>query len=197
MAISPPEYNGPERRKPLPTMELWQENIKALNQGGLTNCQMRYALNDDQITFIVRFENEVPAGKFDLVFPSLDPKALKVEGWQKLVLTITISDEGRMAVELWGRYERDEVPLDVKILFERDVGLGVGITRDSIEATDARTAETVKTSFQAVIGETMRDDERRYARKDDEVGTISVEGMVAVLGRYVKQLAVSRRHLPR
>ncbi|MDY0003615.1 MAG: hypothetical protein RBU30_20115 [Polyangia bacterium] len=190
-------YSGPERRRPLATMELWQENVKALNQGGLTNCQMRYALTEEQSTFIVRFENEVPAGHFDLVFPFLDPKALEAEGWKKLVLTISINDEGRMAVELWGRFEKEEVPLDVRILFERDVGLGVGITKDSIDATDARTAESVKTSFQEVISETMRDDERRYARKDDEVGTISVEGMVAVLGRFLRHQAVSRRLLPR
>lgn len=197
MTTTPPGYAGPERRRQLATMELWQENIKALNQGGLTNCQMRYALNDDQITFIVRFENEVPSGHFDLVFPELDPETLRGEGWRKLVLTITISDEGRMALELWGRYEREEVPLDVKVIFERDVGLGVGIAKDLIDVTDARTAEIVKSSLQEIIGETMKDGERRYARKGDEVGTISVEGMVAVLNRYLKQIAVSRRLLPR
>lgn len=197
MTVQTKDYAGPERRKHLATMELWQENIKALNQGGLTNCQMRYALNEEQITFIVRFENEVPSGQFHLVFPEFDPKALHTDGWRKFVLTIALNDEGRLAIEMWGRYERDDVPLDVKMLFERDIGLGVGIANDRIEATDARNAETVAASFQAIIGETMKDGERRYSRKGDEVGTVSVEGMVAILSRFLKQLAVSRRLLPR
>lgn len=189
-------YSGPERRKQLATLELWQENIKELNRGGLTNCQMRYALAAEQVTFIVRFENEVPSGQFSVIFPELDPQALTTDGWQKLVLTITINDEGRLVIELWGRYERDSVPLDVKLFFERDVGLGVGVAKDTMEATDARNAETIRASFQAILGETMKDGESRYARKGDEVNNVSVEGMLAILGRYLKQLAVSRRMLP-
>ncbi len=91
-------YSGPERRKNLPTMDLWQENIKSLNSSRLTNCQMRYALSGDSLTFLVRFENEVPVGKLDLVFPELDHSALIAEGWQKFVLTIFINDEGQLRV---------------------------------------------------------------------------------------------------
>ncbi len=197
MTIDTPDYQGPDRRKQLATMELWQENIKALNQSELTNCQMRYALNEGQITFIVRFENEIPMGNFDFRFPEFEQSTLTEAGWTKFVLTITINDEGKLAIEMWGRYERDQVPLDVRMLFERDIGLGVGIAKDSITATDDRNAETVETTFQDVVSEKMKDSEPRYARKDDDVQSISVEGMIAVLGRFLKQLAVSRRMLPR
>ena len=197
MTIDTPEYKGPDRRKHLATMELWQENIKALNQGNLTNCQMRYALSEGAITFIVRFENEIPMGNFNFSFPEFDQANLTEAGWTKFVLTITINDEGKLAIEMWGRYERDEVPLDIKMMFERDIGLGVGIAKDTITATDDRNAETIDATFQDVIDEKMKDGEPRYARKDDDVQNVSVEGMIAILGRYLKQLAVSRRMLPR
>ncbi len=197
MTIDTPGYKGPDRRTQLATMELWQENIKALNQAGLTNCQMRYALNDGAITFIVRFENEIPMGMFNFHFPEFDQAHLAAAGWVKFVLTITINDEGKLGIEMWGRYERDEVPLDVKMMFERDIGLGIGIAKDVISSTDDRNAEIVETSFQAIISEKMKDGEPRYSRKNDDVQSVSVEGMIAILGRFLKQLAVSRRMLPR
>jgi|AMFO01.1.fsa_nt_gi hypothetical protein len=197
MTIETPSYTGPDRRKHLPTMELWQENIKALNQAGLTNCQMRYALNEGAITFIVRFENDIPTGSFDFTFPELDKTALTEAGWEKFVLTILVNDEGKLNIQMWGHYARDEVPLDVRMTFERDIGLGVGVLADEVLATDERTAETVKTTFADLLAERLKDGEPRYARKDDDVSNISVEGMISILGRYLKQLAVSRRVLPR
>lgn len=197
MSPSTPTYAGPERRKQLPTMELWQENIKALNQNDLTNCQMRYALNDGAITFIVRFENEVPTGSFDFRFPEFEKAALTESGWQKFVLTILVNDEGKLSIQMWGHYERQEVPFEVRLTFARDVGLGIGVVTDEIMTTDERTAEGVKSSLAELIAERLKDGEPRYARTDDEVTNISVEGMVAILGRYLKQLAVSRRMLPR
>jgi hypothetical protein len=192
---SNPSYGGPERRKNLPTLELWQENIKALNAAGLTNCQMRYALSGGNLSFFVRFENEVPVGKLNIIFPEVDHRILTGEGWAKFVLTVTINDEGRLVIETSGRYERDQVPLDVKILFERDIGLGVGIGTDQIQATDARNGEVSETSMREIIDEKLKDGERRYSRKDDEVTTVSIEGMVAIASRYLKQLATRRRVL--
>jgi hypothetical protein len=188
-------YSGPERRKQLPTMELWQENIKSLNSNKLTNCQMRYALSGGDLTFLVRFENEIPVGKLDLVFPEMEHGALLAEGWQKFVLTIFINDEGQLRIEMRGRYERDEVPLDLKLEFTRDIGMGVWIETDRITITDTRNGESGETSLVEIIDERLKDGERRYARKDDEVGNVSVEGMVAILARFLKQFAVSRRVL--
>lgn len=188
-------YRGPERRSQLPTMELWQENIKSLNSNSLTNCQMRYALSGGDLTFLVRFENEIPVGKLDLVFPEMEHGALLSEGWQKFVLTIFINDEGQLRIEMRGRYERDEVPLDIKLEFTRDIGMGVGIDIDRILMTDTRNGESGETSMADIIDERLKDGERRYARKDDEVTSVSVEGMVAILARFLKQFSISRRVL--
>ncbi|MFH2008764.1 MAG: hypothetical protein ABI333_19410 [bacterium] len=188
-------YAGPDRRKQLPTMELWQENIKSLNQNNLTGCQMRYAFTDGKLTFLVRFEDAIPAGKLDLIFPELEHKLLVEEGWTKFILTITINDEGKLAIEMRGQYERDGVPLDVKLVFTRDIGLGLGIESDTISITDTRTAETVNTTVTAIIDDKLKDGERRYARKNDEVTSISVEGMIAILSRFLKQHAVANRVL--
>jgi hypothetical protein len=189
----PQDYTGPDRRKNLPTIELWQENIKFLNQSGLTNCQMRYALVSGKLSFFVRFENEIPIGKLDILFPEVDEKMLEAEGWSKFVLTITINDEGRLLIELWGHYERDGVPLDVKVDFARDIGLGVGLAMDQVAVTDTRNGEVTTATMKEIIDERLKDGERRYARKDDDVMNVSVEGMVAIGCRYLKQLAVRRR----
>lgn len=190
-------YGGPDRRRNLPTMELWQENIKALNEAHLTNCQMRYALAEGSLAFYVRFENEVPVGKLNIVFPEVDKQILAGEGWAKFVLTVTINDEGRLAIDAWGRYERDAVPLDVKVEFVRDIGLGVGIGTDVVQATDARNGESVESTLHDIIDTTLKDGERRYSRKDDEVTTVSVEGMIAIINRYLRQHATARKVLPR
>lgn len=188
-------YSGPDRRRQLPTMELWQENIKSLNSNNLTNCQMRYALSGGDLTFLVRFENEIPVGKLDLVFPEMEHSTLIEEGWRKFVLTIFINDEGQLKIEMRGRYERDGVPLDIKLEFTRDIGMGVGIDIDRIQMTDTRNGESGETSLVEIIDERLKDGERRYARKDDEVTNVSVEGMVAILARFLKQFSVSRRIL--
>lgn len=190
------EYTGPERRKNLPTLDLWQENIRALNQYNLSNCQMRYAVAPDSLSFIMRFENEVPVGQLDFFFPEVDSKRLAADGWSRFVLTLTVSDDGRLSVDIWGRYERDGVPLDVKVVFVRDIGMGVGIANDEITFTDARDGGSESASFATIIDAKMRSGERKYARKDDEVRQISVEGMVAILARYLKDVAVRRRVLP-
>lgn len=190
------EYSGPERRKNLPTLELWQENIRALNQNNISNCQMRYAVTPDSLTFIMRFENEVPVGQLDFFFPEVESKKVISDGWARFVLTVTVSDEGRLSVDIWGRYERDSVPLDVKVVFVRDIGMGVGIASDEISFTDARDSSSETTSFATVIDTKMRSGDRKFARKDDDVRQVSVEGMIAILARYLKDSAVRRRVKP-
>ncbi len=195
-AIRTKNYTGPDRRKNLPTLELWQENIKALNQLNLYSCRMRYAMTPDGITFLLRFEDQIPVGALQFVFPDVDRDRLVKEGWVRFVLTLTVTVEGTLAVDLWGRYERDTVPLDVKVAFVRDIGLGVGVGTDEVTFTDARDGTVVASSFKEIIEARLKTGEPKYARKDDRVHDISVEGMVAVLTRYLKDSAVRRRVLP-
>ncbi len=96
-----------------------------------------------------------------------------------------------------GRYEREGVPLDLKLEFFRDIGMGAGIELDRIVLVDTRNGESGETSMAEIIDERLKDGERRYSRKDDEVSTISVEGMVAILARFLKQFSISRRVLKR
>jgi len=188
-------YAGPDRRKNLPTMELWQENIRALSQCNLSNCQMRYALTADELTFLVRFENEIPVGRLNFVFPDVDKDRLVGDGWKRFVLTVSITDEGRLSVDLWGRYERDGVPLDIKGKFVRDIGLGIGVAEDVVSFVDSRDGSTEESTLQHILDTKLKSGESKYARKDDSVSSISVEGMIAVLTRYFKDSAVRRRVL--
>ncbi len=194
--ISTKEYSGPDRRKNLPTMELWQENIRALNQLDLSNCQMRYALTEDGLVFLLRFENDVPVGRLHFVFPEIDKDNLVRSGWRKFVLTLSITDEGRLSIDMWGRFEKDSVPLDVKTLFVRDLGLGVGLAEDKVSFTDTRDGTVVDSTLAEILEAKLKSGEPKYARKDDNVRDVSVEGIVAILTRYFKDSAVRRRILP-
>ena len=194
--IETPGYRGPERRKNLPTMELWQENIKALNQCQVSNCQMRYALTSEELAFLMRFEDAIPHGHLHFVFPEIDRQTLVSEGWVKFVLTLSINDTGRLAVHIRGRYERDSVPLDVSVEFTRDIGTGVGVESDSVSFIDARDESRVDATLAQILDVRLKSGDRKYARKDDDVSSISVEGMINVLARYFKDSAVRRRILP-
>ncbi len=190
-------YSGPERRKNLPTMELWQENIRALSQCQVTGCQMRYALTPQELTFLFRFENQIPMGRINFLFPSIERESVVSECWQTFVLTLGISDEGKMSVEIRGFYNRDGVPLDVRVQFVRDLGVGVGIVEDSVSYTDRRDGSTHSSTLAEIISTKLKSGDPKYSRKDDDVKNISVEGMVAVLCRYMKVSAVRRRVLPK
>ena len=194
--ISTKGYDGPDRRKNLPTMELWQENIRALNQLDLSNCQMRYALTEDGLVFLLRFEDQVPVGHLHFVFPAIDKDTRVRSGWRKFVLTLSITDEGRLSIDMWGRFEKDTVPLDVKTLFVRDLGLGVGLAEDKVTFTDARDGTVVESTLAEILDAKLKSGEPKYARKDDNVRDVSVEGIVAILTRYFKDSAVRRRILP-
>jgi hypothetical protein len=194
--IQTPGYTGPERRKNLPTMELWQENIKALNQCEVGNCQMRYALTPEELTFLMRFEDEIPVGHLHFVFPEIDRSSLVSQGWARFVLTLGISVEGELSVEIRGHYTRDNVPLDVRAKFVRDIGAGVGIATDEVSFIDKRDSSEHPTTLEAIMGEKLKSGDLKYARKDDDVRSVSVEGMVAILSRFFKDSAVRRRILP-
>jgi hypothetical protein len=194
--IETPGYTGPERRKNLPTMELWQENIKALNRCQVSNCQMRYALTAEELAFLMRFEDQIPIGHLHFVFPEIDREKLVAEGWNKFVLTLSINDEGKLSVHIRGRYERDGVPLDVSVEFTRDIGTGVGVENDTVSFIDARDESRVDASLAEIIEVRLKSGDRKYARKDDEVSSVSVEGMVNIIARYLKDSAVRRRILP-
>lgn len=190
-------YSGPERRKNLPTMELWQENIRALNQCQVSKCQMRYALTAQELTFLMRFENEIPIGRLNFIFPSLEKDDIISEGWQTFVLTLGISEEGTLSVEIRGHYNRDGVPLDTRVRFVRDLGAGVGVAEDSVTFTDRRDGSSHPATLNEIIAIKLKSGEPKYARRDDDIKTLSIEGMVAVLCRYMKVSAVRRRVLPK
>lgn len=195
--IKTPNYSGPDRRKNLPTMDLWQENIKALNQCQVSKCQMRYALTAEELTFLMRFENEIPVGRLNFLFPAIEREMLISQGWEKFILTLGVSDEGNLSVEIRGHYKRDGVPLDTRVRFVRDLGVGVGIAEEEATFTDRRDGSEHPSSISAILDTKLKSGERKYARKDDDVKTLSVEGMVAVLCRYLKDSAVRRRVLPK
>jgi hypothetical protein len=182
-----------ERRKCYTMQELWQENTKALKASGLSSCQMRYVLAGGNLSFFIRFSDQVPSGRLDLSFPLVDRTWLEREGWTRFVLNIEVAEDGRLAVDIRGTYERDGVTLDVHESLDRTTGLGSGIGRDAIELTDLRTDESPETTLREVIDEKMKDGTRKFARREDNLRDLAVEGIVGILTRFLKDAAVRRR----
>lgn len=186
----------PERRRQAPTsIELYQANKQALETAGVDACQMRWALVGEEISFFFRFEDELPVGRLAFVFPLMYPENLIKEGWKKYFLTLDITAENQLFVQARGRFERDGVPLDVEAEFLRAVGHGTGIGRDEIIWTDARNRESSTHAMDDVLVAKFKDGTNKYCRGGDLLRDLSVEGYVAVLTRFVKDMALQRRAL--
>lgn len=200
MAMSNPTYvstdgkSWPERRRQAPTsMELYKANADALEAAGVHACQMRFALVGEKVSFFFRFEDELPRGRLGFTFPMMYVENLMNEGWQKYFLTLDITREKQLAVEARGRFEREGVPLDVKADFLRVVGQGRGIGQDIIQWTDTRTHDADVYTMEEVLTAKFKDGTNKYCRGGDTLRDLSIEGYVAVLTRYAKDMAMRRR----
>lgn len=193
---APGGINWAERRRAAPsTIELWKSNALALQECGVEACQMRYALIDGNQSFVFAFNQAVPTGHIGLTFPSTYPENYVSEGWTKLIMTLDATVQKEMLVHIRGRYERDNVPLDVDVEFLRTIRGGRGVGKDAVTTTDTRNHQAEHTSLEALIEEKNVDGNRKYCRKDDNLRDMSVEGFVAIITRYLKDVAIRRRAL--
>jgi hypothetical protein len=201
--ISGPESKSPvpaprryERRNDaLPMKELYLRNVEALTACGMTAVEMRYALNETKASFIYTFEGQVPVGMLGLTFPRTYPDNLVAEGWKKFMLILDVIVEGQLGVKARGRYERDGVPLEVETELLRSWGQGARIVIDTVAFTDLRTKERFETSLETAINDKLKDGTRKFCRKEDNLIDMSVEGVVAIATRYLKDAALRRRVL--
>jgi len=190
----PDGINWAERRRIAPsTIELWKSNVAALQACGVASCQMRYALIDGAQSFVFTFNQAVPAGRIGLTFPATYPENYVSEGWTKLVMTLDATVEKEMLVHIRGHYERDNVPIDVDVEFLRTIRGGRGVGKDVVSTTDARNQHVEHTTLEDLIQEKNVDGDRKYCRKSDNLRDMSVEGFVAILSRYLKDIAIRRR----
>lgn len=193
---APGGINWAERRRIAPsTIELWKSNVTALQNCGVESCQMRYALIDGKQSFVFTFNQAVPSGRIGLTFPATYPENYVDEGWTKLIMTLDATLEKEMLVHIRGSYERDSVPLDIDVEFLRTIRGGRGVGKDTVSTTDTRNSEAEHTSLEALIEELNVDGIRKYCRKDDNLRDMSVEGFVAIITRYLKDVAIRRRAL--
>lgn len=191
---APDGINWAERRRIAPsTIELWKSNVSALQACGVKSCQMRYALIDGKQSFVFTFNQAVPTGRIGLTFPATYPENYVNEGWSKLIMTLDATVEKEMLVHIRGRYERDNVPLDIDVEFLRTIRGGRGVGKDAVTTTDARNQQAEHTTLEALINEKNVDGNRKYCRKDDNLRDMSVEGFVAIITRHLKDVAIRRR----
>ncbi len=181
------------RRVALSTIELWKANVTALQDCGVTACQMRYALIGGKQSFVFMFSDRVPAGRIALTFPATYPENYLAEGWTKLIITLDATVEKEMLVGIRGRYERDGVPLEADVEFLRTIRGGRGVGKDMVSITDTRSARVEHTTLEELIQTKNVDGNRKYCRKDDTLRDMSVEGFVAIVTRYLKDVSIRHR----
>ena len=184
----------PERRRQAPTsIELYRSNAAALETAGVSQCQMRFAMVGEKISFFFRFEKELPRGKLEFVFPMMYVENLQKEGWTKYFLTMDITSDKELFVEARGRFERDGVVLDVVGQYLRVVGAGRGIGQDLVTWTDTRNGEMDTFNMEETLSAKFKDGTNKYCRGGDTLRDLSIEGYVAVLTRRVKDTALRRK----
>jgi len=193
---APGGINWTERRRVAPsTIELWKSNVTALQACNVDSCQMRYAFIDGKQSFVFTFNQAVPKGRLGLTFPATYPENYASEGWTKLIMTLDATVQKEMLVHIRGRYERDNVPVDVDVEFLRTIRGGRGVGKDTVSTTDTRNQQAEHTSLEALIEEKNVDGNRKYCRKDDNLRDMSVEGFVAIITRHLKDVTIRRRAL--
>ena len=192
---APDGTRKPDRRhQGIPTMELWKKNIEGLQEAGVRGCLFRYSLDPEgNITFVIRVEDEPPVGRLKFNFPLVEKPLIQAAGWKRFNLTLEIFEGGLLTVTVKGRFERDNVPLEVNLEFERVHGMGIGIARDYISFIDRRNGDRGESSMKDVLDAKLRDGTRKFCRSGDTVRDLPVEGIVAILGRFLKDAALRRR----
>lgn len=186
-----------ERRRTLPTQELWKANISALDELHVSGCHMRYSLVEEKLVFLLQFHDDVPQGRLNLVFPVVVSSDLSAAGFKRFNLTVECEKTGELGICIVARFERENVPLHVRVEVQRTIGRCTGIGKDVVTYMDLRNGEQIETSMKEILELRLKDGSPKYCRRDDTVRELSVEGIVAILGRFLKDTALRRRLLRR
>ncbi len=125
----------------------------------------------------------IPTIPVEFPVPEIDAERYSMDGWDHLAITLNM-EKDRAVLDLQGRFGRDE-----KVLVVRG-----SLVRNSINETqlDELTVEKpegpVKTSIFELMQVRTASGDPRYARFSDQYPLMDVEGIAAMITRYVKEL---------
>ncbi len=128
----------------------------------------------------------VPGQPVDLPIPALEPEKYGIDGWLSISTTVEFSP-GNARLVFMGRFNAGEkVPWTVEVQLAKDTAGESGEDSFVIRGRDGTVDATTIFDIMQVR---LRSGDPKYARFSDTYPTLDVEGVLAIITRYVKDMA--------
>jgi len=178
---SPREGNYVEREAKVPLHELpnWGN---ALVANTAAPFQVRIAVGSKARSFI-RFA-KIPTIPVEFPIPEIEAERYSMDGWDSLAITLHL-EKDMVSFNLQGRFGRDENALVVRAQLVRNV---LNETRQDEVVVEKNGEPMPPTSIFDLLQVRTKSGDPRYARFSDEYPKLDVEGISAMITRYVKEL---------
>jgi len=172
-------YTDREAKVPLHELPNWG-NALVVNTSRA--FQVRCSIGDKSRTFY-RFA-KIPTIPVEFPVPELDAERYNMDGWDHLAITLNM-EKDLASLDLQGRFGRDENSLIVHATLVRNA---VNETKTDVLTVEKKDGEMPPTSIFDLMQVRSKSGDPRYARFSDQYPLLDVEGVAAMVTRYVKEL---------
>ncbi len=172
-------YVDREQKVPLHELPNWG-NALVVNTS--RPFQVRCSIGDKSRTFF-RFA-KIPTIPVEFPVPELDAERYNMDGWDHLAITLHL-EKDLASLDLQGRFGRDDNSLIVRARLVRNA---VNETKEDKVTIEKKDGELPATSIFDLMQVRSKSGDPRYARFSDQYPLLDVEGVAAMVTRYVKEL---------
>ncbi|PKN46057.1 MAG: hypothetical protein CVU59_07165 [Deltaproteobacteria bacterium HGW-Deltaproteobacteria-17] len=172
-------YTDREAKVPLHELPNWGNALVANTSRAF---QVRCSIGDKSRTFF-RFA-KIPTIPVEFPVPELDAERYNMDGWDHLAITLNI-EKDMASLDLQGRFGRDDNAMIVHATLVRNA---VNETKQDSLIIEKKDGEMPPTSIFDLMQVRSKSGDPRYARFSDQYPLLDVEGVAAMVTRYVKEL---------
>ena len=178
---SPGEGGHIDREAKVPLHELpnWGNALVANTKAPF---QLRCSIGAKSRIFF-RFSG-IPTIPVEFPVPEIDAERFSMDGWDHLAITLNMEKDLTTLV-LRGRFGRDENPLVIGASMIRNA---INETKQDVLTVEKIDGQQVATSVFDLMQVRTKSGDPRYARFSDQYPLLDVEGIAAMITRYVKEL---------
>ncbi len=178
---SPRDGSYVEREAKVPLHELPNWGNPLVSNTGAP-FQVRVSVGAKARSFI-RF-SKIPTIPVEFPIPEIEAERYSMDGWDHLAITLQM-EKDTVSLDLQGGFGRDENALIVRAQLVRNV---LGETKQDVVTVEKDGAPLQPTSVFDLLQVRTKSGDPRYARFSDEYPKLDVEGIAAMITRYVKEL---------
>lgn len=131
---------------------------------------------------------KVPTIPIEFPVPELDSQRYSMDGWDFATITITLSN-GKAELLIKGVFGNEMDPLEVVARFSKTDSNST--TDDVVSVTDQNSDVSATTLFD-LLQMRLKSGDPKYARFSDNYETLDVEGIMAMLTRYLKDYRTAK-----